>query len=242
MTSREEREEHERAYFEKMSPTAPTVEKVDSPVSDSVERHPAYAQIGASRVSGSANLYGSDFEHQHYVTITIRRSELHRGLSNDMEFARDELIEVALSEAQWATFVSTLNSGMGTQCTLLHVDRVPVHRIAVKTDRREQIKAEANENLAEIVRDLKALQEEIGGRARKTIMRDLVSGVIAQFGSHSGIAFIAKQFAEHIEKTVERGKIEVNAYIERRIHSAGLTAIAGEKSPISLPGTKKDQS
>jgi hypothetical protein len=96
----------------------PTIEKVDSPISDSVEKHPAYAQIGASRVSGGTYLYGSNFAHQHYVTISITKSELNRSLSRDWASGGEEYIEVALSEAQWASFVSTLNSGTGIQCTL----------------------------------------------------------------------------------------------------------------------------
>jgi len=44
------------------------------------ERHPAYAQISAARVSGTAYLYGSDFVHHHYVTLKIARSERVRDL------------------------------------------------------------------------------------------------------------------------------------------------------------------
>ena len=218
---------------------APTVEKVDSSVSDSVERHPAYGQIGASRVSGHGVLYGSDFEHQHFVTITIRRSELYRGLGSDREHGGDELISVALSEAQWAAFVSTLNSGMGTCCTIQHIDREGVPGILRTTNQKDKIMADANAKLAELVADLKALSEEIEGRARKTVMRDLASGIAAQFSSHSGLAFLARQFGEQVEETIEKAKIEVNAYVENRISRAGIAALKGEPPPISLPTEKK---
>ena len=62
---------------------------------------------------GSTNLYDSDFRHNHYMTITIRASELHRDLNRDWHFGRNELIEVALTESQWATFVSAPNMGSG---------------------------------------------------------------------------------------------------------------------------------
>ncbi|KKL96942.1 hypothetical protein LCGC14_1839510, partial [marine sediment metagenome] len=94
----------------------PTIEVTkDDPINDTVERHPAYAQIGAMRVSGShgAYLYGSDFRHQHYIMIQIHDSVLHRSLSGDRAHSGKRLIEVALSEAQWATFVSSLNQGSG---------------------------------------------------------------------------------------------------------------------------------
>ena len=39
------------------------------------ESHPAFGQIAASRVSSTpgVSLYGSDFDHQRYMTISIRR-------------------------------------------------------------------------------------------------------------------------------------------------------------------------
>lgn len=86
-------------------------------MSTSVLKHPAFASISVSHVSGHANLYGSDFSHQHYVTVTIHTSELRRDLARDWHFDRKELIEVAMSEAQWATFVSTPNR-QGPCCTL----------------------------------------------------------------------------------------------------------------------------
>ena len=223
-----------------MKPEHPTTEKRNDSISDSTESHPAYAQIGARRVSSTlgANLYGSDFDHNHYITITISQSKLNRSLSRDWESAGEELIEVALSEAQWAAFVSTLNSGMGTQCTLLHINREQVPGIASKVDRKTQFTAEANINLAEVMEDAKKLKEEIERGGKKTVMRDLISGIIAQFSKHSGLSFISKQFDEHIEQTVEKAKIEVNAYVESRIRRAGLTALGGVP-PISLPGAEK---
>ena len=60
-------------------PVVPTVTPpTDGTYDDSVETHPAYAQIGVHRVSGRTRLYGSDFEHQHWMTVTVRRSELRR--------------------------------------------------------------------------------------------------------------------------------------------------------------------
>jgi hypothetical protein len=138
----------------------PTIERRENdPLSDSVERHPAYAQIGASRVSGRAFLYGSDFDHHAYMTISIYKSELHRGLSCDRAFSRGEIIEVALSEAQWATFVSTLNVGSGVQCTIQHLNRERVPQLPEAPKRKTQFQEELNERLVTAERELKELRE-----------------------------------------------------------------------------------
>src|SRR3954470_19367469 len=102
----------------------PTTEIVDQKSgTEEIEKHPAYGQIAASRVTsgGGATLYGSDFKHSNFITIRVHASEQHRSLSHDWHYARDMLCEVALSEAQWATFVSSLNAGMGVPCTLSYV-------------------------------------------------------------------------------------------------------------------------
>ena len=77
----------------------PKIEEVDFPTHEQKETHPSYAQISASRISGHASLYGSDFIHNVFVEIIIAHSELNRGLSRDWPFARKEIVSVWLSEA-----------------------------------------------------------------------------------------------------------------------------------------------
>lgn len=96
----------------------PTTKDEKGPLGGTVSTHPAFAQIAVHRVSGRTNLYDSDFGHNAFVTISVRRSELHRSLSQDWHMADSELIEVAMSESQWATFVSSINMGSGVPCTL----------------------------------------------------------------------------------------------------------------------------
>ena len=110
--------------------------------------HPAFAQITASRVSGHSILYGSDFDHNHYVTISISRSELCRNLSNDWYHSREELIEVALSEAQWATFVSSMNQGSGVACTLQHFNGKMIPQLPETVNRKAQFNGDLKETLS----------------------------------------------------------------------------------------------
>lgn len=215
--------------------TMPEIEqRTNDPIADSIERHPSYAQIGANRwVGGDVFLYGSDFRHAAGVSITIRRSELHRSLSNDWAGGGNELIEVDLSEAQWATFVSTLNSGQGTQCTLRFLPGEDIPGIERGQDRKKQFKLEASEALKEAEEAAKRLSELIERGGRKAEMRDAIRVVLTAFSSHSGVSFIADQFSEHIEKVTEHAKIEVSAYIGNAINRAGLTALKGG-APFSL--------
>ena len=139
----------------------------DSPAHNYRENHPAYAMIGASRVSqfgggGGARLFGSDFGHQHYVTISIRRASLGRSHQSEHAYGEEELIEVALSEAQWATFVSSMNVGHGVQATLTRVrDGDGFHLVPGiddDTNRQEQFSNDIAERLAGLIEQLREVR------------------------------------------------------------------------------------
>ena len=215
----------------------PKQEKVHGPVGDTVENHPAYAQIGASRVSGHTYLYGSDFQHHHYMTISIIRSELHRGLSNDWAHAREEYIQVALSEAQWAAFVSSPNAGMGVQCTLQHKDMQSIPQLPATKDRQAQFDNEMRVNVKEAREHIAAVKKMIEEsklpmKAKESILSQLG---MADRDISSSTVFIAEQFGEHMETTVERAKAEIHGHMQNVVTRAGLKALSADNpGPLSL--------
>lgn len=218
----------------------------DDNMHESVETHPSYAQIGASRCQGGMmSLYGSDFQHHNYMTIRIYRSEVARGLSHDWHHAHDEMIEVALSEAQWATFVSTPNSGMGVPCTLQHIERESVPQLPPPAKRTEQFTMEATERLQNVEAQLKKLIAQINASKLTQKAKDelLSTANYATNDLRPNIAFVAKSFAEHVERITEHAKIEVSAYVTATINRAGLKALGIEtRSPIELPPSETDSS
>lgn len=173
--------------------------------------HPAYGQIGASRATGNTTLYGSDFVHHQYVTIQISRSQLHRDLSHDWEFAREQLIEVKLSEAQWATFVSSMNSGSGVPCTLDHVGRermpdIPLRREADVS--KVELRDITGTMHARVLRTIEDIEGEIGkslsGVKRASILKELRQ---LERDLGDSIPFMVKSLDQNVENTVEKAKV-----------------------------------
>lgn len=216
----------------------PTVEKSDSAHKDYIVRHPAYAQISASRVSGGKVLYGSDFQHQNYVTVRIVPSELHRNLSNDNAFGRNRpYIEVAMSEAQWAEFVSSMNVGFGVQCTLQYRDGKEIPGIPNVANQRDTFKAEAIQRADLALRSLADLREKIDAlslseKAKKSLKGSLST---AEAQLTNSMPFVLEQFAEHMERTVQKAKIEINAYTTHAVMRAGIDALDGKPILGALP-------
>lgn len=200
--------------------------------------HPAYAQIGASQVSGGAYLYGSDFKHQNYVVIRIKRSEWNRSLSNDWPFAREELVEVALSESQWATFVSSMNRGEGVQCTLQAVSGKQVPQIPHTARRSELFKQEGEESGKEAVRAIGELRDEINSSKLSQKQKDAwVSRLdFIEGRTTSNLKFTLKQFGEHMENTVQKAKTEISAFAHHMIMRTGLSKLMGQDDAKKILG------
>jgi len=193
--------------------------------------HPAFSQISASRVSGVTVLYGSDFHHHNYVSLQIVPSELHRSLSNDRAHGRNvPYIEVNLSEAQWASFVSSMNVGSGTQCTLRYKDGAMVPGLPDPASRTEQFAGEASKTMDRANTELRELAEAIqtSGLSAKKQSELLKKVQAATSAIGSSVGFVADQFAEHMDATTEKAKIEINAYATHTINRAGIAAIGGQ--------------
>lgn len=201
--------------------------------SDITETHPAFAQISVSRVSGHSHLYGSDFAHQDYVTVRVHASQLNRSLSRDWPLQRQELIEVAMTESQWATFVSSFNIGGGVQCTLQHFGGNLIPGIP-EPKRTDKFREEFAEDMQSIVEDLKKLLSDLEagttGLSKKKADELMASTRRALRTASDNAPFVNQQFEEHMEDVIERSKIEVEGYLNSRLQTLGIEAITNQAS------------
>lgn len=203
---------------------------------ETVTTHPAFVQIGASRVSGTANLYDSDFTHQHYIVLRVGHSELHRSLNRDWHFSKnDSMLDVAMTEAQWATFVSSLNVGSGVPATLQRFDHKIVPGLPAPEARSKQSQDEIKASLSAALAAIKEVGDLIDGlglsKAKAAAVKERARVAYAKLSD--SIPFAASSFDEHMEATTERAKMEVHGYMTGMIQRAGLEAI-GTTMPLQL--------
>src|SRR3546814_17862508 len=86
---------------------------------------------------------------------------MHRSMANDWPHAgRTEYIEVDLSEAQWASFVSSLNIGSGTQCTLRSNNGEQIPDLPAPASRVDQFAAEMKVRVKRALDEVSALRSE----------------------------------------------------------------------------------
>lgn len=201
------------------------------------ETHPAYAMIGASRVSGHARMFGSEFAHQNYICVTIREAETGRNLHHQWYYGKKELIEINMSEAQWATFVSSLNVGFGSPCTLRRVlGRDPIPGI-----KHTEEQTQKNRFSDEMVGVLQKLQDSIKStvikiNASKLSKRDKQSIVhdleVASGNLMSNFNFMTESFSEFMERQQEEAKQELFQYAAGlQNHLEKISALSDVKDP-----------
>ncbi len=201
-----------------------------------VSRHPAYAQVAIHHVQGSACLYGSDFEHHNYVTLTIKGSELNRDLARDWHFEKETIVEIALSEAQYATMISAPNRS-GVPCTLQYRNGEMIPGLP-RRDSTKLYDAEIERKLQRTVDALKRQRDEIASavsKLSKKVQQDVLGPIeraIMEIGSNT--PFVMKSFDEHMETSIEKAKVEVNAYVTNTITRAGLASLQGERPLLEI--------
>ncbi|MEE8368276.1 MAG: hypothetical protein V3S30_08155, partial [Thermoanaerobaculia bacterium] len=85
------------------------------------EAHESYGTVHVSRCSGRAQLFDVSSPQQHFIALSIKEAVRYRSLSNDQIYSKRQLIEVWMSETQFARMLSSIGMGGGVPCTLHHV-------------------------------------------------------------------------------------------------------------------------
>lgn len=185
------------------------------------EAHPAWGLIGASRVSSSppgAALFDSDIQHQHYVVVRLSRATRKRDLGHDWQHGAEQLIEVAMSEAQWASFVSTMNVGQGVPCTIERVGREDMPgveyepRLALSMG---EVDNAAHKAMEEIQAAFDAYEE-----SKTKANRDRLKYAIQNAPANMG--FAAKTLSKHAENVVQRARADIEAMVVSKAEQLGI--------------------
>jgi rubrerythrin len=188
------------------------------------EQHPAWALVGASRVSHSAPgavLFDSDIRHQHYVVVSVKRATRRRNLSHDWKHGRQQIVEFAMSEAQWASFVSSMNTGDGVPATL-QWDATQDDATVPGMPHAPRLKVSMDEvhNAASVAQE--KVQSAFAAYAEKKTASNLRDLEIAIGHMTPNIDFVAKSLTEHAENVVQRARADVEAFVVTKARQLGL--------------------
>lgn len=196
------------------------------------DTHPAFGQISASRGSyggGGAVLFDSDIKHQHTVTIVVTEATRRRTNSHDyIHGGTRRLIEVEMSEAQWASFVSSMNTS-GVPCTIkatetnwnvagLPYDPRLAHSMTEVREAAVKTYAKVKEAMAAYE---KVLADKAPAKARNDALRNLHFTIE---NAEANLSFSARSLNEHAENVVQRARADIEAMVGAEAARLGLSA------------------
>lgn len=202
------------------------------------ERHPAFGMVSAHRVSSSPPgtvLFDSDIRHREFMRVTLKRCTRDRGLSRDwLHETGNDLIEIDMSMAQWAAFVSSTNTS-GVPCTIRatetnrNVDGLHYEpRLHESMDEVQAATHKMIERLQKGIQALDALDPKAGVKERRAALAEIRS---AAAHAVSNTEFVAKSLEEHAEKVTVNMKADIEAMVFAKAQQLGLT---GEQSQQML--------
>lgn len=201
--------------------------------------HDAFGVIVMSNPSGGDNkLFGSDVRHDHRVCIKIQRATLERSLSNDWIHGRNILLELEMSHAQFAQFITSSGNGSGTPVTLRYAQHASVTRIEempaigeletkAETFRRE-IRSSANRQVGHIQAEIDKLGAmlETGKVSIKEARAIHHSLKCRAENLPSNMEFVVEQAEEALEKAQAAAKIQIESFIDHTARKTGYEHFA----------------
>lgn len=216
----------------------PTETENQSPIGGTSFTHDAYGTIRVTNPQGgSSTLFGSDIGHDNRVRIEICRARLDRSHGRDWIFPRETVVDVEMSHAQFAQFITSSGKGDGTPCTLIaapsqdtRVQAMPaIANIETKhaTFKRE-IRDEAMNTVEFLKKKVSTLMSLVAdGKPRISELRAVsrsLENALDNFPSN--MEFVVSSAEEALEKATSDAKIEVEAYIAATAQRIGLNHIS----------------
>lgn len=205
--------------------------------------HESFGVIAAAHNHGSGpRLFMSSHRTHHSVTVRISAAYVSRALSNDYVGEGDQFVEIEMTEAQWAAFISRTNSGNGHPCTIRYYRAGDLKKAAPPPEAggtRETFSKELREHAKKMTAGLRAAVSALdrilaGGPVSKTKLkeaRDDLSKAFANDFIDGGLGFTMAQGELWLDKMVESAKVEIGAHAAAGLRGIALEAVASTMSP-----------
>ena len=192
------------------------------------ETHPAFGMIGAYRVSNGppgSVVFDSDTRHQHSVVVQIWHAERARDLHHDWIHSRDQIIEVEMSEAQWASFVSSMNTS-GVSCTLRRIQGEQVEKLefAPRLEQSMRETRDAAHRAFDEIQEAMRVYEETPSTPAKAKKEALAKLRTAINNAVPNVDFAGKSLGEHAENVVQKARADIEAMVARQAAELGIEA------------------
>ncbi len=219
---------------------------------DSSEKHPAFGLASFSRqsIGGVKNhrLFGSSIDSFHTIKFTVSEAEVYHRLGADHFHDHREVIELEMTEAQFAQLLTTMNSGPGVPVTIRHINGkrtpklpdIPVEAAKIRDKFRDDMEKWTTQLRTTTV-EIEALLNKKGAlnQVEKARVLELTSKLVSEMQGHT--TFLVDQFNESVDGVLVQAKAEIEGFINAAIQRTGLKALQGQAGKLlGMDAPKKD--
>jgi hypothetical protein len=209
------------------------------------ETHPAYGLIGISRWTaggardrGAYRLFGSSVDNHSGISLEISRCEVVHDLGDDHYFESDHIIEVMMSESQFASLITTMNSGPGVPCTIRTIEGEPMGPLPNVPMRAEKIRQTFAKKMEKWKHQFDAMGAEIEELMKKKSLlavdkkriNDLTATIAQEM--EGNLTFLMDQFNDSADEIVAESKTEISGFIEAAVRRTGLEQLRQHASGL----------
>jgi hypothetical protein len=207
------------------------------------QSHPTWASLQISRVSGQADLFGSQVQHQHFIELRVCPMKRKHDLGQDWYYAEPvPYIEIQMTAAQFAEAITSLNMGNGIPVTLHSFSGKPLGRPPKEDSEPERVKKYVAEQVVEAKQECKELQAKIDeilakptiGKGDRALIKSMTERISKLFSTN--LPFYTEQFTEATERVSSKAATEFEAMVASKLTSLGLSSM---QSLLQL-GEKKE--
>lgn len=195
------------------------------------KKHPSYGLLAFNRYSGRSEFFMSPIRHDGGITLTIRTACKYRKLNGDYVFGDKQLIEVSMSDEQFARAITSLNQGDGVPCTISWLPDVGRIESEAVLGYRETYDKEVGGVADDAIRHALDVRKFVEGLRNKASVSKKDLEQLASLNDRvlmslrSNLPFVLKRFTEAMDKVETAAKSEILATIDRGLRSAGIEAI-----------------
>ena len=207
------------------------------------ETHPAFGLATVTRQTGSARaLFQSDIEHRDTIVLSLATASRRRDLSQDRVYPETELVEIEMSQAQWAQLISSIGLGSGVPVTIRRrididstVPEIPfTPRIA---ENMTEVEQSVTASLTRIAATVDALEAVLPARSSKAVRDALWNIRRAIDGAPRHARFAVSSLKEAAENVQGQVIADLETHVLRVAHQLGVDV---DTLPTIAPGDLTD--
>lgn len=211
--------------------------KVEETLFGTKTSHPSYGTLAFSRRSGgSMVLFGTSIEHKDVIGMRLYHANITRGLHEDHIYGNKLIAEVEMSYSQFAEAITSLNMGSGVPVTIRWTEKdgeIPPCDFVSKRDQFvnefKEKRKKATDESQQLIKDVAELfsQKKALTKADKDVILNKLHHLNMDIGCN--MDFIADQFNEQMDKTVNEAKGEIEAFMQNKINTIATAALVEHK-------------